>query len=85
MHGCPLNEGREVNPDDTVRHDARARGVSRRSTKVGRLTPTTPHRGSRQARHHRALNEGREVNPDDTGVQGAWTRTRQAAQRRSGG
>ena len=61
----PLNEGREVNPDDRpfvrrVRDDLDAR-----STKVGRLTPTTARRCSSAGSPASALNEGREVNPDD--------------------
>ena len=37
-----LNEGREVNPDDTSRRDSVPFGLVLRSTKVGRLIPTTP-------------------------------------------
>ena len=63
-----LNEGREVNPDDTRDRASMLQMRRRRSTKVGRLIPTTPSpRRSRRSRV-RTLNEGREVNPDDTAI-----------------
>ena len=37
----PLNEGREVNPDDTRLAQLPLQGAVARSTKVGRLIPTT--------------------------------------------
>ena len=67
-HLTTLNEGREVNPDDTPHpFDAAVHDVAR-STKVGRLIPTTPFPIVRGHRRRLPLNEGREVNPDDTRV-----------------
>ena len=40
-HCGPLNEGREVNPDDTRLGLERGERSPDRSTKVGRLIPTT--------------------------------------------
>ena len=41
--GWSLNEGREVNPDDSFAEQGARAQVGARSTKVGRLTPTTGH------------------------------------------
>ena len=61
-----LNEGREVNPDDTPRLAPTYGGRPKRSTKVGRLIPTTLAMRLLRLPCVTALNEGREVNPDDT-------------------
>ena len=56
-----------------------------RSTKVGRLIPTTRVQPASPLRIVLPLNEGREVNPDDTYRPLARVDVRRIAQRRSGG
>ena len=82
----PLNEGREVNPDDTGnRHGSRPQ--PRAPLNEGReVNPDdTTSTAWPSASSPCALNEGREVNPDDTSdaVAGKWLSVN--AQRRSGG
>ena len=66
MEELPLNEGREVNPDDT--EPARSPKAEPTALNEGReVNPDdTCRRVAGGTGHGGSLNEGREVNPDDT-------------------
>ena len=70
--GCPLNEGRELIPGDTVAGGFGRGTEAERSTKAGSLYPATrPCAGCFAAKSLGTLNEGRELIPGDT-----WGRCR---------
>ena len=58
-----LNEGRGLNPGDTVVADVTGRDTYDRSTKAGASTPATLVGTGRRSRSCRTLNEGRGLNP----------------------
>ena len=64
--GPALNEGREVNPDDTRRLAATRRRACRPLNEGREVNPDDTGCISRDSTTTRPLNEGREVNPDDT-------------------